>query len=79
MPRDNGRKPWKTEWILELLTAPLPPNVILILVGNGRGRQRVEENISKLKIEERVRLAGLVPHDMYGGSMQCVTFTLILL
>ena len=39
-------KPWKTEWMLELLRAvaraPLPSDTLFLLVGDGRGRPRVE-------------------------------------
>jgi glycosyltransferase involved in cell wall biosynthesis len=63
----NDAKPWKTEWILELLEtaarASLPPNVLIVLVGDGPGRGRVETRIASLKLEERVRLAGAVPNE----------------
>lgn len=57
----------KTEFILDLLDAlalaPLPSDVVLVLVGGGPGRQRVEKKVAKLKLEGRVRLAGSVPHE----------------
>ena len=65
-PRDDG-KPWKTEWVFELLAAlalaSLPPDAILVLVGGGHGRQRVAEKIAQLNLEGRVRLVGSVPHE----------------
>jgi len=65
-PRDDG-KPWKTESVLELLDAlalaALPPDAVFVLVGDGPGRQRVEEKVAKLKLHGKVRLVGSVPHD----------------
>lgn len=63
-PRYDG-KPWKTEWVLQLLPRmeQLPPDVILLLVGDGPGRKQVEEEIGRLKLDGRIRLAGSVAHD----------------
>jgi glycosyltransferase involved in cell wall biosynthesis len=61
--RDDGR-PWKTEMVLELLSAAasLPPEVILVHVGDGPGRDRVEETAKELGLDGRLRLAGAVEH-----------------
>ena len=65
-PRADGR-PWKTEYVLEVLNAlalaHLPPDAIFILVGDGPGRDRVEQHIAKLHLHSLVRLAGAVTHD----------------
>lgn len=65
-PWDDG-KFWKTEWLLVLLEllaqAPLPSGALFLLVGDGRGRPRVQEDVARLKLESRVRLVGSVPHD----------------
>jgi glycosyltransferase involved in cell wall biosynthesis len=65
-PRADGR-PWKTEWVLELLeeiaAAPLPPATVLLHVGDGPGRGRVEELSVALGLDGRVRLAGAVGHS----------------
>ena len=52
----------KTEMILDLVIAvsQLPPDVILLLVGKGPGRQRVENKAVKLRSKERVRIFGSV-------------------
>ena len=64
--RDDGR-PSKTEWVLKLLgglaLAALPPDVVFVLVGDGPGRQRVEEKVAKLQLHGKVRLVGSVAHD----------------
>src|SRR5262249_11719155 len=63
----DDRRPGKTGFILDLLAAlalaQLPPDVLCILVGDGPGRQRVEEKIATLKLQGRIRLVGSVPHD----------------
>jgi glycosyltransferase involved in cell wall biosynthesis len=55
-------KPWKTEWMLDLLLsvarAPLPADALFVLVGGGRGRPRVEEEVVALRLADRVRVAG---------------------
>lgn len=58
-------RPGKTDMILHLLAAlaPLSSDLVLVLVGDGPGRRRVEEQVAKLKLERRVRLVGSVPHD----------------
>ena len=63
-PEDDG-KMGKTDMIFDLLAAlaRLPSDVVLVLVGDGPGRQRVEEKVATLKLERRVRLVGAVPHD----------------
>lgn len=64
-PRADGR-PWKTEWLLELIglfaSADVPANTILALAGEGGGRGRIEERLSDLNMGERVRLLGAVAH-----------------
>ncbi len=59
----SGR-PKKTEMILDLMSAMagLPSDVILVLVGDGEGRPRLEAAAAALKPPERVRFAGLVDH-----------------
>jgi glycosyltransferase involved in cell wall biosynthesis len=61
--RADGR-PWKTEMVLELLESgtSLPPQAILVHVGDGPGRKRVDEAARKLGLDGRVRLAGAVEH-----------------
>jgi glycosyltransferase involved in cell wall biosynthesis len=63
-PRPDG-KPWKTEMVLELLesAASLPPQAILVHLGDGPGRRRVEEQAHDLGLDDRVRLSGAVEHD----------------
>jgi len=59
--RKNGR-PGKAEMILDLLdaVAPLPDDVLLLIVGEGRGRQRVERQVAELELGKRVRVTGSV-------------------
>jgi glycosyltransferase involved in cell wall biosynthesis len=61
--RADGR-PWKTEMVLDLLesASSLPPQAILVHVGDGPGRQRVEEKARELALEDRLRLAGAIDH-----------------
>jgi glycosyltransferase involved in cell wall biosynthesis len=61
--RSDGR-PWKTEMVLELLVAgtSLPPEATLVHVGDGPGRERVEEKARNLGLDGRFRLAGAVEH-----------------
>jgi glycosyltransferase involved in cell wall biosynthesis len=61
--RPDGR-PWKTEMVLELLESAsgLPPDSILVHVGDGPGRERVEEKARELTLDDRLRLAGGVDH-----------------
>jgi glycosyltransferase involved in cell wall biosynthesis/aminoglycoside phosphotransferase (APT) family kinase protein len=56
------RKQGKTEMILDLLSvlALLPDNVVLVLVGDGPGRSRIEGEVSRLQLGRRVRLVGAV-------------------
>jgi glycosyltransferase involved in cell wall biosynthesis len=63
-PRDDG-EPYKTDAVLDLLgtLARLPPDVLLLVVGDGPGRQLVEDKAAKLQSEGRVRLAGSVGHE----------------
>lgn len=61
--RTDGR-PWKTEMVLELLAAgaSLPAEAMLVHVGDGPGRARVEEEARRLGLDGRLRLAGAVDH-----------------
>jgi glycosyltransferase involved in cell wall biosynthesis len=63
-PREDG-KPWKTEMVVELLEseAALPPDAILLHVGDGPGRELVEAKAEELGLRERLRLPGAVDHD----------------
>jgi nucleoside-diphosphate-sugar epimerase/glycosyltransferase involved in cell wall biosynthesis len=65
-PRRGG-KPWKTEWLLELVDlvaeADLPDEALLVIAGDGPGRSRIEARIAELAAGGRVRLIGLVPHE----------------
>ena len=58
-------RPGKTEAVLDLMRAfaTLPPNAVLVLVGDGEGRRQIEEEAARLKISDRVRLAGAVAHS----------------
>ena len=64
--RADGR-PWKTEWLLELVElfagAGLPDDALLVIAGDGGGRGRIEAKIGELDASERVRLIGQVPHE----------------
>lgn len=55
----------KTEGVLDLLAcaARLPENAMVVIVGDGEGRTRIEDEVIRLGITERVRLIGSVPHD----------------
>ena len=62
--RADGR-PWKTEMVLELLEAGprLPDEAVLVHVGDGPGRERVEAKSDRLGLNGRLRLAGAIGHD----------------
>ena len=62
--KDTG-KPHKTEGVLDLVSVlvALPSDVILVIVGDGPGRQRVEARIAEAEVGDRVRLIGSVEHD----------------
>ena len=61
--KDDPR-PGKTEAVLDLMRAfaTLPPDTVLLLVGDGDGRAQVEGEAARLKIGRRMRLAGEVEH-----------------
>jgi glycosyltransferase involved in cell wall biosynthesis len=61
----DDRRPGKTEAVLDLLTAfrALPSNTLLLLVGDGHGRQQLEEEAARLKVAGRVHFAGEVEHS----------------
>jgi glycosyltransferase involved in cell wall biosynthesis len=59
---EDDRKPGKTQMVLNLVAmiAHLPRDVILLIVGDGRGRRQLETQASALISEGRVRLFGTV-------------------
>jgi glycosyltransferase involved in cell wall biosynthesis len=63
-PKEDG-SPWKTEMVLQVVSAVAAASrdVVLLLVGDGPGRERVEARAAELGLEERVRLAGEVAHE----------------
>lgn len=62
---DRQASEQKTEIVLDLLGAfrELPGTSILLVVGDGPGRPRIERAITELGLEQRVRLAGAVDHE----------------
>jgi glycosyltransferase involved in cell wall biosynthesis len=58
-------EPKKTEMILDLMAAvaPILSDVLLVIVGDGVGRQQLEDAAFKLKPEGHVRFTGAVQHD----------------
>ena len=62
---NDHRTAWKTEAVLELVQALalLPSELMLVLVGDGPGRERVEERVADLKLGARVRYAGAIAND----------------
>ena len=52
----------KTEMILDLLSVvpSLPRDVLIVLAGDGEGRPRIEMEVDKLGLRDRVRLVGPV-------------------
>jgi glycosyltransferase involved in cell wall biosynthesis len=69
----DGR-PGKTEGVLELLRsmAEVREDAICVIVGDGEGRPQVEAERARLRLSERVRLAGAVPnrdiHTYYAAA-----------
>lgn len=63
-PKKDGR-PWKTELAVQVVNAfrSAPPDAVLVLVGDGRGRKRVEARTAELGLSRRVRFAGEVPNE----------------
>jgi glycosyltransferase involved in cell wall biosynthesis len=61
-PRE--RKQAKTEMVLDLLQLlpSLPSDVWLVVAGDGPGRSRIEAEIDRLELRERVHLVGAVPN-----------------
>jgi glycosyltransferase involved in cell wall biosynthesis len=62
----------KSGMVLELLgtLATLPPDVLLLLVGDdGPGRGPVEDRIAALRLDDRVRLVGLEERERLVGSV----------
>jgi len=59
------QRPGKTEMVLDLMAAlvSLPSDAVLVLVGDGPGRRRLEEAAAKHEPEGRVRLVGPVAHE----------------
>jgi glycosyltransferase involved in cell wall biosynthesis len=62
---DREASEQKTETVLELLDAfrELPGEAVLVVVGDGPGRPRIERTIVELGLAERVRLVGAVHHE----------------
>lgn len=62
--RKDGR-PAKTEIILNLLdaAASLPSDVLVLVVGDGPGRDQIEGRARTLGLDSRVQLAGAVQHE----------------
>jgi len=60
--RGDGRGSAKTEMIVDLVAAfaPLPASVMLVVVGDGPGRARIEEEVAARHLSDRVRLVGAV-------------------
>jgi glycosyltransferase involved in cell wall biosynthesis len=60
-PKDDGR-PWKTEMVVEVVRAlaDVPAPALLLVVGDGPGRARVEAATEELGVQDRVRLAGAI-------------------
>jgi glycosyltransferase involved in cell wall biosynthesis len=63
-PKRDGR-PWKTELVVQVVNALrcAPPNALLVIVGDGPGRGRVEARAAELGLARRVRFAGEVPNE----------------
>jgi glycosyltransferase involved in cell wall biosynthesis len=62
---EGDTRPGKTESVLDLMRAfsTLPPNALLLLVGDGDGRGQIEDEAARLKLGGRVQLAGEVEHS----------------
>jgi glycosyltransferase involved in cell wall biosynthesis len=63
-PKKDGR-PWKTELVVQTVKAmaSVPAETVLLVVGDGPGRKRVEDEVTQLGLSERVLLAGEVPNE----------------
>jgi glycosyltransferase involved in cell wall biosynthesis len=66
-PKKDGR-PWKTELAVQVVNAfrAAPSDALLVLVGDGPGRGRVEARAAALGLAGRVRLAGEIPNEKLG-------------
>jgi glycosyltransferase involved in cell wall biosynthesis len=65
--------------VIEVVRAmrSLPPNAILVVVGEGRGRPLVEEEVAALGLDGRVRLSGRVANsDLPAYYAACDIFAL---
>jgi glycosyltransferase involved in cell wall biosynthesis len=62
---EDDPRPGKTESVLDLVRAfaSLPPNALLLLVGDGDGRGQIEDEAARLKLSGRVQFAGEVEHS----------------
>jgi glycosyltransferase involved in cell wall biosynthesis len=62
---DEIRRRGKTEMILNLVAslAALPPNAVLALLGDGPGREQVEQAAARVSLNGRVRFFGQVEHE----------------
>ena len=73
---EGDPRPGKTESVLDLIRAfaGLPPNALLLLVGDGPGRGQLEEEAARLKVTGRVHFAGMVEHgdvSWYYAACDC--------
>lgn len=61
-------RPGKAEAVLDLVRAfaALPPNALLLLVGDGDGRRKIESEAARLNLGARVHLAGQVDNAEIG-------------
>jgi glycosyltransferase involved in cell wall biosynthesis len=58
--------------------APKHPAAVLRIAGDGRLRQVIEETIARCRLQDRVTLLGLVPHeDMFREMACCDVFALV--
>jgi glycosyltransferase involved in cell wall biosynthesis len=59
-----GSEQAKTEMVLDFLSVvpTLPPEVLVVLAGDGPGRPVIEAEVRRLGLGERVRLVGAVEH-----------------
>jgi glycosyltransferase involved in cell wall biosynthesis len=61
--KELGHSEGKTEMILDLLSVvPMLPDVLVVLAGDGPARSRIEAEVARLGIRDRVRLVGSIDH-----------------
>ena len=76
--KEDGR-PWKTEMVVEVVRAlaDLPPPAMLLVVGDGSGRARVESAARDYGVTDRIRLAGAIDNaDLPAYYAACDVFAL---